>query len=142
MKNGNHAIYLARPAGRSARQARAAATRWTEQLGVAGRWNDPLENLSLGNQQRVQLAAALVHDPEVLVLDEPFAGLDPMAVDVMSGVLTEKAAEGVPVIFSSHQLELVERLCDRVGIVSAGRLVADGTVEGLRAGGPSRLLVH
>jgi ABC-2 type transport system ATP-binding protein len=142
MKVGDQLIYLARLHGRSKQQARSAATRWTEQLGVAGRWNDPLENLSLGNQQRVQLAAALVHDPEVLVLDEPFAGLDPMAVDVMSAVLTEKAGEGVPVIFSSHQLELVERLCDRVGIVSAGSLVADGTVEELRAGGPSRLIVH
>ena len=142
MKVGHQLVYLARLHGRSTKQARAAATRWTEQLGVAGRWNDPLENLSLGNQQRIQLAAALVHDPEVLVLDEPFAGLDPMAVDVMSAVLTEKAAEGVPVIFSSHQLDLVERQCDRVGIVSAGTMVADGTVEELRAGGPSRLIVH
>ena len=77
-----------------------------------------MQKLSLGNQQRVQLAAALVHDPEVLVLDEPFSGLDPIAVEVMSGVLAEKAAAGVPVIFSSHQLELVERLRDRVGIVA------------------------
>lgn len=142
MKVGDQLIYLARLHGRSRKEARGAATHWTERLGIAGRWNDPVEKLSQGNQQRVQLAAALVHDPEVLVLDEPFAGLDPVAVDVMSAVLTEKAAQGVPVIFSSHQLELVERLCDRVGIVSAGALVAEGTVEELRTGGASRLIVH
>jgi ABC-2 type transport system ATP-binding protein len=72
------------------------------------------------------------------VLDEPFAGLDPVAVDVMAGVLRERADAGVPVIFSSHELELVERLCDRVGIVERGRMVACGTVDELRAGGLER----
>jgi ABC-2 type transport system ATP-binding protein len=89
----------------------------------------------------VQLAAALVHDPEILILDEPFSGLDPVAVDVMSEVLRERKAAGVPVIFSSHQLDLVERLCDRVGIVRAGAMVASGTVDDLRAGGPAQLVV-
>ena len=85
-----------------------------------------------GSSRTVQLAAALVHDPDVLVLDEPFSGLDPVAVDVMSDVLKEKAAEGIPVIFSSHQLDLVQRLCDRVGIVVKGRMRALGTVDDLR----------
>jgi ABC-2 type transport system ATP-binding protein len=80
----------------------------------------------------VQLAAALVHDPEILVLDEPFSGLDPVAVDVMSDVLRERCNAGIPVVFSSHQLDLVERLCDRVGIVSRGRMVACDTVDRLR----------
>src|SRR5699024_10281130 len=74
--------------------------------------------------------------------DEPFSGLDPVAVDVMSDVLREKAREGVPVIFSSHQLELVDTLCDRVGIVAAGRMRAAGTVDELRSAGPARLEVH
>ena len=115
-----------------ARAADRAVTRWTERLGVAARTGDEVQKLSLGNQQRVQLAAALVHDPEVLVLDEPFSGLDPTAVEIMSGVLRDKAADGVPVIFSSHQLELVERLCDVVGIIAAGRMVAVGSVAELR----------
>lgn len=105
---------------------------WTDRLGVGARRGDDVEKLSLGNQQRVQLAAALVHEPEILVLDEPFSGLDPVAVDVMSSVLRERADAGVPVIFSSHQLDLVERLCDRVGIVRAGQMVAVGTTEELR----------
>ena len=142
MKVGEQLTYLARLHGMSAADAAASAERWTERLCVAGRRDDEVQKLSLGNQQRVQLAAALVHEPRILVLDEPFSGLDPVAVDVMSQVLKEKAADGVPVVFSSHQLELVERLCDRVGIVRSGRMVALGTVDDLRAGGAVRLLVN
>lgn len=132
MKVGEQLVYLARLHGLSASDARKSMEHWTEVLGVASRRADAVEKLSLGNQQRVQLASALVHDPQILVLDEPFSGLDPVAVDVMSGVLRSQAERGVPVIFSSHQLDLVERLCDRVGIVSYGRLVANGTIEELR----------
>jgi len=112
-----------------------AADRWIERLGLAERADDRVEQLSLGNQQRVQLAAALVHEPELLVLDEPFSGLDPIGVDVLSGVLAEYAATGVPVVFSSHQLELVERLCEAVAIIKDGRLVASGRVADLRRAG-------
>ncbi|MEV4602534.1 ATP-binding cassette domain-containing protein [Amycolatopsis sp. NPDC049253] len=141
MKVGEQLTYLARLHGMSAADAKASTERWTERLGVAARRDDEVEKLSLGNQQRVQLAAALVHEPRILVLDEPFSGLDPVAVDVMSKVLKEKAADGVPVVFSSHQLDLVERLCDRIGIVRSGRMEAMGTVSQLRAGGAVRLLV-
>ncbi|MFE7229705.1 ABC transporter ATP-binding protein [Streptomyces sp. NPDC002405] len=125
-------IYLGRLHGLSRADAQDAMVRWTERLRIAHHREKPVDNLSLGNQQRVQLAAALVHDPEVLILDEPFSGLDPIAVDAMSEVLRDKAAQGVPVLFSSHQLELVEQLCDRVGIVRAGRLAACGSLEELR----------
>ncbi|MCF7551418.1 ABC transporter ATP-binding protein [Pseudonocardia sp. WMMC193] len=139
MKVGEQLAYLARLHAVSAADAAAAVTRWTERLGVAERVGDEVQKLSLGNQQRVQLCAALVHDPEILVLDEPFSGLDPTAVEVMSQVLRDKADEGVPVVFSSHQLDLVERLCDRVGIIAAGRMVAVGSVPELRSGGVSRI---
>jgi len=142
MKVGVQLSYLARLHGLSSGDAADAVTRWTVRLGIDGRVNDTVDALSLGNQQRVQLAAALVHDPAVLVLDEPFSGLDPVAVDVMSEVLAEKAADGVPVLFSSHQLELVQRLCHRVGIIARGHMQACGTVEELRAGGPTQLVVH
>lgn len=132
MKVGEQLIYLARLHGLSAGKATAAMEKWTEVLGVAARHDDAVEKLSLGNQQRVQLASALIHDPDILVLDEPFSGLDPVAVDVMSEVLRSQADRGVPVIFSSHQLDLVERLCDRVGIISAGAMVATGPIDQLR----------
>jgi ABC-2 type transport system ATP-binding protein len=132
--------YLGELHGMTRADARAAATSWLERLAVAER--EELQKLSLGNQQRVQLAAALVHDPEVLILDEPFSGLDPVAVDVMTGVLREKCDSGVPVVFSSHQLDLVERVCDRVGIVRDGAIVVSGTVDDLRAGGGDRIEVH
>jgi ABC-2 type transport system ATP-binding protein len=102
-------------------------------VGLAERGNDLLETLSLGNQQRAQIAAALVHDPEVLVLDEPFSGLDPLAVDTVVGVLRERAAAGVPVLFSSHQLDVVERLCDDLVIIADGMIRAAGSRTGLRA---------
>lgn len=88
----------------------------------------------------MQLSAALVHRPELLVLDEPFSGLDPVGVDVLSGVLRDQAAAGVPVVFSSHQLELVERLCESVVLINAGHIVADGRVADLRAGDSRRLV--
>jgi ABC-2 type transport system ATP-binding protein len=142
MKVGEQLVYLARLHGLSRDDAERAVRTWTERLGVAERLGDEVQKLSLGNQQRVQLAAALVHDPAALVLDEPFSGLDPLAVDVMSQVLRDTAARGVPVIFSSHQLDLVERLCDRVGIVRQGQMVAVGRVDDLRSAGSTRLVVH
>ena len=132
MKVTDQLIYLARLHGLSASAAKAAADRWTERLGLEER-GDEVQNLSLGNQQRVQLAAALVSDPELLILDEPFSGLDPVAVDVMSQVLLERASTDVPTLFSSHQLDVVERLCDRVVIIRSGRLVANGTIPELQA---------
>jgi ABC-2 type transport system ATP-binding protein len=132
MRVRDQLVYLARLHGVEAAGAGAAADRWIERLGLQERAHERVEKLSLGNQQRVQLAAALVHDPELLVLDEPFSGLDPVGVDVLSGVLREYASTGVPVVFSSHQLDLVERLCEAVAIIKDGRLVASGRVEALR----------
>ncbi len=133
MAVGDQLAYFAELHGLSPEDARASSEVWTERLGIAERRDDKVEELSLGNQQRVQLGAALVHDPELLVLDEPFSGLDPVGVDVLSEVLVGVARErGVPVIFSSHQLDLVERLCDAVAIIRAGRLVATGEVAELR----------
>jgi ABC-2 type transport system ATP-binding protein len=133
MKVGDQLVYLAQLHGMSKRDAVSSMERWTERLGIESRRKDVVQSLSLGNQQRVQLAAALVHDPDVLILDEPFSGLDPVAVDVMSNVLIERAQSGAPVIFSSHQLDLVERLCTRVGIIRAGSMVAQGTVQELQS---------
>ncbi|HEX3590615.1 MAG TPA: ATP-binding cassette domain-containing protein [Pseudonocardiaceae bacterium] len=142
MEVAEQLVYVARLHGMSATAATRSVDSWLERLGVAARRDDEVLKLSLGNQQRVQLAAALVHNPSILVLDEPFSGLDPVAVDVMSQVLKEKCADGVPCVFSSHQLDLVERLCDRVGIVRGGHMVACGAIDDLRAGGADQLVVH
>jgi ABC-2 type transport system ATP-binding protein len=132
--------YLAELHGIARPTARRDSMRTLELLGVAERSADRTEALSLGNQQRVQLAAALVHRPEVLVLDEPFSGLDPVGVDVLSGVLREQARSGVPVVFSSHQLELVERLCESVVLIDRGRIVAAGRIADLRGADRRRLV--
>jgi ABC-2 type transport system ATP-binding protein len=134
--------YLGRLHGMDAAAAAAATTRWLERLEVADRATSKVEALSHGNQQRVQLAAALVHDPEVLVLDEPLAGLDPTGIDVIGEVLVEQARTGRCVLFSSHQLDLVEGLCESVAIIDHGRLVASGSVDQLAATGARRLTVR
>jgi ABC-2 type transport system ATP-binding protein len=127
-------VYLARLRGMVKGDARASAQRLLATLEVVGDPGARVESLSLGNQQRVQLAAALVHRPEVLVLDEPFSGLDPVGVDVLSGVLRRAArTDGAAVVFSSHQLDLVERLCDEVVLIDRGRIAAKGTIDELRA---------
>ncbi|MGZ4130103.1 MAG: ABC transporter ATP-binding protein [Actinomycetota bacterium] len=134
MKVLEQLVYLARLHGLTRADASSRAAETIQTLGVAERAHDRVETLSLGNQQRVQLAAALTHRPDVLVLDEPFSGLDPVGVDVLSGVLRGEAADhGVPVVFSSHVLELVERLCDRVVLIDHGRIVAAGTIDELRS---------
>lgn len=133
MRPADQLQYFGQLHGMTAASARKSADEWIERLGVKMEAKDALDKLSLGNQQKVQLASALVFDPAILVLDEPFSGLDPVAVDALADGLLEKAKAGVPVIFSSHQLDLVERLCDSVGIINNGKMVATGTVDELRA---------
>jgi ABC-2 type transport system ATP-binding protein len=133
MRVHDQIVFLARLHGTDAATAHRRADELLARLGLTERAQDPTTELSLGNQQRVQLAAAIAHEPDLLVLDEPFSGLDPVASDVMAELLLEQAARGVPVLFSSHQLDLVERLCDHVTIIAAGRVAADGGTEELRA---------
>ena len=130
--------YFGRLHGLNADAARASARTWLDRLGLAERGEAKVEELSHGNQQRAQLAAALVHEPELLVLDEPFAGLDPLAVRTLAEVLRGEAARGAAVVFSSHQLELVEDICEDVVIIDHGRIVATGTVDALRRGSQRR----
>ena len=125
-------VYLARFHGLSRSAARQRGLELLEQLDLNGKPSDTLESVSLGNQQKVQIAAALIHSPQALVLDEPFSGLDPAAVERTLDVLQDFARTGAPVLFSSHQLELVERLVDDIVIINQGRLVANGTAAELR----------
>ncbi|GLW28810.1 ABC transporter ATP-binding protein [Actinoplanes regularis] len=125
-------VYLGRLHGLGAAEARRRTMALLERLELAERADDHVQKLSLGNQQRAQIAAALVHDPELLVLDEPFSGLDPLAVDNVVSVLRERAASGAAVLFSSHQLDVVERLCDDLVIIADGAIRAAGDRATLR----------
>lgn len=129
-------VYLGELSGMTAADAKASVTDHLERFGLADRAGERVEKLSLGNQQRVQIVAALMTTPDALILDEPFSGLDPSAVDSMVDLLREHAARGIPVLFSSHQLDLVERLCDRLVVLAHGRVVATGSVSELRGAGP------
>lgn len=132
--------YFARLHGVDRAPAQSAAESWIQRLGLSGRGGSRVEALSHGNQQRVQLAAALIHDPELIVLDEPFSGLDPLAVKTMSGVLRQLAEDGAAVLLSSHQLDLVEDVCQEVVIVSRGKVVLTGTIDQIRKAHPYRVL--
>ncbi len=140
MKVLDQLIYLAELSGMSGAAAKPAAAGWLERLGLGDRANARLEELSHGNQQRVQLAAALVHDPELVVLDEPFSGLDPLGVESLAEMLMQTAETGVAVLFSSHQLDLVEDVCQDVVIIDHGTIVLAGVVEELKAASPRRSL--
>lgn len=142
MRVGEQVEYLGRLHGLSAADATAATATWLERLEIADRRDSKVETLSHGNQQRVQLAAALVHQPELLVLDEPLSGLDPTGIDAIGKVLLEQARAGCCVLFSSHQLDQVEDLCEQVTIIDRGRLVASGTVDELETSGTQRLVVR
>ncbi|GAA1228756.1 ABC-2 type transport system ATP-binding protein [Microbacterium phyllosphaerae] len=133
MKVLEQIVYLARLHGFSKTDAATRATALLTELGLGERLGDTIESLSLGNQQRAQIAASLVHDPEVLILDEPFSGLDPLAVDVVASVLQASASKGASILFSSHQLDVVERLCDDLVILAAGTIRASGSRDALRA---------
>ncbi len=140
MRVRDQLVYLGQLCGRTGKDVCRSVDAWLERLGLADRANDRLDALSHGNQQRVQLIAALVNEPDLLVLDEPFSGLDPIAIGAMAELLAELAAAGATVLFSSHQLDLVEDLCEDVVIIDHGRIVLAGELGDLRAAVPQRFV--
>lgn len=140
MKVAEQLVYFGRLHGMARTDATRAAAHWLDRLGLDERAESRLEELSHGNQQRIQLAAALVHDPVLLILDEPFSGLDPIGVETMADLLRTLAATGIAVMFSSHQLDLVEDLCEEVVIIDRGTIVLEGAVRRLRTSSPHRYL--
>jgi ABC-2 type transport system ATP-binding protein len=138
MRVREHVVYYARLAGLDREQAERAADRWLDRVDLADRRDTDVQDLSSGNQQRVQLALALVNDPDLLVLDEPFSGLDPLAVDVLKEVLVERVEGGAALLFSSHQLDLVQDLSRDVVVIDHGRIVLEGEVDRIRRNAPHR----
>lgn len=140
MPAGEQVVYFGRLHGLARREAARKARALLEELELAERWGDRTDKLSGGMQQRLQLATALVHDPEVVILDEPFAGLDPVAVAGLSEILRRRTQEGCTVVFSSHQLDLVQDLCEQITMIDHGRTVLEGDVADLRASSGERQL--
>lgn len=140
MNAADQLVYFAELHGMARLDAARAASRLLAEFGLGERAEEPISNLSHGNQQRVQLAVALIHDPELLILDEPFSGLDPLAAQTMASALRKRAEQGAAVLFSSHQLDMVEDLCDDVVIINRGKVVLAGDIMELRASSPSRFL--
>lgn len=138
MRVHDHLVYYGRLSGRSTSDAARLADEWLERLGLSERRDDLVETLSSGNQQRVQLALAVLNEPELLVLDEPFSGLDPMAVEMLSDILRDQVANGAALLLSSHQLDLVADVCSDVVIVDRGRVVLRGDVAELRGASARR----
>jgi ABC-2 type transport system ATP-binding protein len=138
MKTLDQVCYFAQLHGMDLASARQSAASMLERLGLSDQALLAVEELSHGNQQRVQLAVALVNEPELLVLDEPFSGLDPVGVAALGAVIREEAARGAAIVFSSHQLDLVQELCDDVAIISRGNVVLTGALQAVQAASPSR----
>jgi len=140
MPAGDQVAHFGRLHGLSRRDAVSRAHALLEELGLEDRWSQRTDKLSGGMQQRLQLATSLVHEPSVIVLDEPFAGLDPVAVASLSETLRQRARAGATVLFSSHQLDLVQDLCEDIAMVDHGRTVLLGNVATLRASSGRRQL--
>lgn len=138
MKLRDHLTYYGELSGLGPGGAAGAADHWLARLGLTDRADHTIQSLSSGNQQRVQLALALLNDPDLLVLDEPFSGLDPIAVEMLSDILRAQVNRGAALLLSSHQLDLVADVCTAVVIVDRGRVVLRGDVATLRAASPTR----
>jgi ABC-2 type transport system ATP-binding protein len=134
-------VHFSRLSGLSKTEANEAVDHWLGVLGLAGRGDAKVDDLSHGNQQRAQLATALAPNPELLILDEPFAGLDPIGVDALAETLRELAFGGVTIVFSSHQLDLVEDVCQDVAIIDEGKIVLSGPLDDIKNRSSRRRLI-
>ncbi|WP_125712477.1 ABC transporter ATP-binding protein [Companilactobacillus kedongensis] len=125
-------IYLARLKNRSAKEIRPQIDTWLNKFAVKGTKKDRIKSLSKGNQQKVQLICTMIHDPKLIILDEPFSGLDPVNADLLKQAILEAKQNGAAIIFSSHDMENVEELCDKLVMLKNGKIVLDGAVSDVR----------
>src|SRR5579883_3233757 len=132
MRVDEQLLFLARLQGISKADARKALDEWLERFQITGNRSRKIEELSKGNQQKVQFLAAILHDPEILIMDEPFSGLDPVNATVLKEAFLEMHRRGKTIIFSTHQLEQVEELCEDIVIIDKGQSVAQGSVRDIK----------
>lgn len=136
-------IYFAELKGLSRKAAAASVDRWLQRLGMAEYRNKRLDTLSKGNQQKIQLITALAHDPDIVILDEPFSGLDPVNAMLLKDVVKEQIQAGKVVLFSSHQMNYIEEFCDRIAILKTGQVVLQGNLQEIKGSyGHDRLVVR
>jgi len=131
-------VFLGEAKGLRRKDARARALRWLERLGLGDWAKRKVQELSKGMQQKVQFIGTLLHDPDLVILDEPFSGLDPVNLQVMKDVVVEIARSGRTVLFSTHIMEQAEKMCDRIAIIARGEKIVDGRVADIKAEGGKR----
>lgn len=135
-------VYLARLKNKSAKEIRPQIDEWLERFAVKGNKKDKIKDLSKGNQQKVQLICTLIHHPKLIILDEPFSGLDPVNADLLKQAIITAKEQGAAIIFSSHDMENVEEICDGLVMLRNGQVVLEGTVRDVRQSfGKTRILV-
>ena len=132
MKVGEHLLYLARLKGFSAKEARTKVDFWLDKLAITDWKNRPIEELSKGMQQKIQFIAAVVHEPKLIILDEPFSGLDPINANIIQDVIFALRQRGSTIIFSTHRMEQVEQICEQIALVNKGRVVLNGNVADIK----------
>lgn len=138
---GEQLVYLARLKGMSKKAAEQAVDFWLKRLGMEEHKNKRLDTLSKGNQQKIQLITALAHDPEIVILDEPFSGLDPVNAQLLKDVVKEQIGKGKIVLFSSHQMNYIEEFCDSIAILHQGEVVLSGNLRDIKRSFPRNRLV-
>ena len=132
MKVGDHLLYLARLKGLSKEQAKAQIGHWFEKFEIEDWWNKKVEELSKGMQQKIQFIATVVHQPKLLILDEPFSGLDPVNTNLIKDEIHGLHNQGVSIIFSTHRMEQVEEVCENIVLINKGRNVLEGRVKDIK----------
>ena len=129
MKVGEHLVYLARLKGLSKKAALAALDYWMDHFGIKDWWNKKVEELSKGMQQKIQFIATVIHEPPLLILDEPFSGLDPINTNLIKDEIDALRSRGTSIIFSTHRMEQVEKICENIVLINQGRNILEGTME-------------
>jgi ABC-2 type transport system ATP-binding protein len=132
MKVGDHLTYLGRLKGLSAGDTRIALKYWMEKFEVSDWWNKKIEELSKGMQQKIQFIATVLHNPKLIILDEPFTGLDPINTNLLKDEIAELSNNGVSIIFSTHRMEQVEEICDNIVLIDQGQNILNGSVKSIR----------
>ena len=135
-KVGDQMIYIAELRGMTSKQAKKSAQDLLERLEATEYWDKKLETLSKGNQQKIQLAIAVLHDPEIVILDEPFSGLDPVNAGMLRDLVSDQVAMGKLVMFSSHEMSYVEQFCQHVCIINKGKVALDGQIRDIKRSYP------